>query len=104
MKANRTASVGSSRDLALLSQFWLLALVVCIGAGLISAAVLGVNLRIVWLGSSILSFGVVFYVLRISYLSRRRSRVLHTQLDQALARRRVLETNSTVRDFPVTRH
>lgn len=102
MKARRFAWARSGRVLALLGRFWLLAVVSCVGVGLISAAFLGVNLRIVWLGSSILSFGVLFYVLHISYVGRRRSRILHTQLDQALTRRRVLA--STVRDFPNTRH
>lgn len=85
---------------SLLGQFWLLGVVVCVGAGLIAAALLGANLRAVWIGSSILTFAVLLYVTYVSYAVRRRSKDLGTQLDQALRKGRLAKSRSNVRFFP----
>lgn len=86
-----------------LRRFWLLAVVICVGAGLIAAALLGANLRAVWIGSTVLTFVVLLYVAYVSYAVGRRSKDLGTQLDQALRKGRLAKSRSNVRAFPTIR-
>ena len=83
----------------LLGQFWLLTLVVCVGAGLIAAALLGANLRAVRIGSTVLTFGVLLYVAYVSYTVGRKSKDPGTQLDQALRNGRLAKSRSTFAPF-----
>lgn len=104
MQTGTTSSARSGRALLLLKQFWLLAFVMSVGLGLISAALLGANLRVVWFGSSLLAAGVCLYVIYIAYAGRRRSQRLHAQLDHELTERRLAQSTRVVRPLAETRH
>jgi hypothetical protein len=97
----------ADQRLNLLTKILVPAAVVCIGLGLMAAALLGADLHLIWLGSTGLAFVVLCYALLVSIASKRRSTVIRTQLEQLLRDRRRPNPHSNIRYFvspPTNRH
>lgn len=73
------------RTIRFLGRTWLPLTVVAVALLLLTASLLGLNARIVWTGSTILSGFVMSYTLFVLTRSRRRFDRLNKEIDHALA-------------------